>query len=72
MGQVTIYLDNEIEKKIKDAAKASHVSVSKWIAGIIKEKISAEWTQDIVNLSGSWADDFPTLEEIRLLTTARN
>ena len=72
MGQVTIYLDNEIEKKIKNVAKANHLSVSKWIANIIKERISTEWTQDVINLSGSWKNDFPTLEEIRLFTTARN
>ena len=29
MGQITIYLDNEIEKKLKMGAKASQKSVSK-------------------------------------------
>lgn len=65
MGQVTIYLDNEIENKMKTAAKTSDLSVSKWIANIIKEKILTEWPQDVVNLAGSWKDDFPSLEEIR-------
>ncbi len=65
MGQVTIYLDNEIESKMKTAAKTSHLSVSKWIAKIIKDKISTEWPQDVVDLAGSWKTDFPTLEEIR-------
>ena len=65
MGQVTIYLDNEIENKMKTAAKTSHLSVSKWIAKIIEDKISTEWPQDVVNLAGSWKKDFPTLEEIR-------
>jgi hypothetical protein len=65
MGQVTIYLDNEIENKMKTAAKTSDLSVSKWIANIIKEKISTDWPQDVVNLAGSWKEDFPTLEEIR-------
>jgi hypothetical protein len=65
MGQVTIYLDSEIEKKLKTAAKASKLSVSKWVAAIIKEKISTEWSQNVVELAGSWKEDFPTLEEIR-------
>ncbi len=65
MGQVTIYLDNEIENKMKTAAKTSDLSVSKWIANIIKEKILTEWPQDVVSLAGSWKDDFPSLEEIR-------
>mgnify|MGYP000191588066 CR=1 FL=1 len=65
MGQVTIYLDNEIENKMKHAARTKHLSVSKWVANIIKEKISTEWPQDVINLAGSWKDDFPSLEEIR-------
>ncbi len=65
MGQVTIYLDNETENKLKKAAKSSHLSVSKWVAGIIEEKTTTEWPQDVVELAGSWKDDFPTIEEIR-------
>ncbi len=65
MGQVTIYLDNETENKLKKAAKSSHLSVSKWVAGVIQEKIITEWPQDIVKLAGSWKEDFPTIEEIR-------
>ncbi len=37
MGQVTIYLDNQIENKMKTAVKTSHLSVSKWIAKLIKD-----------------------------------
>ena len=65
MGQVTIYLDNEIENKMKKAAKTSAISVSKWVADIIKEKVLTEWPQDVINLPGSWKEDFPSLEEIR-------
>lgn len=65
MGQVTIYLDKSTETKMKKAAKSSRLSVSKWIARIIEEKISTEWPQDIIDLSGSWKDDFPTIDELR-------
>jgi len=64
MGQVTIYLEDEIEKKMRTAAKAMHISQSKWIAGIIKEKISDEWPKSISKLAGAW-QDLPTAEEIR-------
>lgn len=66
MGQVTIYLDNNVETKMKKTAKSEHLSVSKWVARIIEEKIETEWPQDIVKLAGSWEDDFPTIEELRL------
>ena len=65
MSQVTIYLNPNLEMKMKRAAKASSLSLSKWITKIVEEKISSEWSQDIVDLAGSWDDDFPTLREIR-------
>ncbi|MCK5842815.1 MAG: CopG family transcriptional regulator [Candidatus Sabulitectum sp.] len=65
MGQVTIYLDNELENKMKSAARAGHVSVSKWIAYLIRQRISTEWPLNVIALAGCWGDDFPTLEEIR-------
>ena len=65
MSQVTIYLNNDLEVKVKRVAKASSLSLSKWITKVIEEKISSEWSQDIVDLAGSWGDDFPSLREIR-------
>ena len=64
MGQVTIYLEEEIEKKMVDAAKSAHLSKSKWIAKLIQDKVANEWPQSVVELAGSW-EDFPTLDEIR-------
>ncbi|WP_058023138.1 CopG family transcriptional regulator [Pseudohongiella spirulinae] len=64
MGQVTIYLEDDIEKKMNAAAKSSQLSKSKWIAQLIKEKVANEWPPSIVQMAGSW-DNFPTLEEIR-------
>ena len=66
MGQVTIYIDDNLETKMKEAAKSSDLSVSKWVARIIEEKMETEWPQDIVGLAGSWKDDFPAIEELRL------
>ena len=64
MGQVTIYLDDEVEKKMSAAAKASHQSKSKWIAGLIIEKVSNEWPESVVELAGAWKD-YPTVDELR-------
>jgi len=65
MGQVTIYLDNRIEKRLRKAAQASEKSVSKWVAAVIEEKVSTEWSQNTVSLAGRWREEFPSLEEIR-------
>ncbi len=64
MGQVTIYLEDEIEYKMTEAAKSAHLSKSKWIAKVIQEKIANEWPQSVVDFAGSW-EDFPVLDEIR-------
>ena len=64
MSQVTIYLDDEIEKRMTASAKAMKLSKSKWIADAIREKLMDEWPANVRELAGSWKG-FPTLEELR-------
>jgi len=64
MGQVTIYLDDDIETKMRLAAKSMKISQSKWISSLIKKKVNEEWPESVKDLAGSW-EDFPVLNEIR-------
>jgi len=64
MGQVTIYLDDEVEARMRAEAKSANLSQSKWIANLIREKIDDEWPMSIRTLSGAWKD-FPDIEDIR-------
>lgn len=64
MGQVTIYIDHETEKRMIESARASHVSKSKWITDLIREKVATEWPASLRDLAGAW-EDFPTAEELR-------
>lgn len=64
MGQVTIYLEEEVEQKMVAAAKSAHLSKSKWIAQLIQEKVANEWPASVIEMPGSWSD-FPDLNEIR-------
>jgi len=64
MGQVTIYLEDEIETKMVEAAKSSHLSKSKWIAKLIQEKVDSEWPMSVREAAGTWGD-FPSSEELR-------
>lgn len=64
MGQVTIYLEEDIETKMIQAAKSANLSKSKWIAHLIQEKISKEWPNSVIEMAGTW-NDFPEAEEIR-------
>jgi hypothetical protein len=65
MGQLTLYLDRETEEKMKQAAKAAGTSQSQWVAGLIRARTALEWPPPLAALAGAWADDFPTIEEIR-------
>ena len=64
MAQVTLYLDAEIEARMKDAAKAAGVSQSRWLADLIRERTANEWPPSVAVLAGAWSD-MPTAEELR-------
>jgi hypothetical protein len=69
MGQVTIYLEDELEARMAAEAEARKLSKSKWIATIIREKLVDEWPSTVREAAGSW-DDFPELKAIRGETLA--
>lgn len=69
MGQVTIYLEDEIEKKMNAAMKSAQVSKSKWVAQLIREKVADDWPQSIVDMAGTW-NGFPAIDDIRETQTA--
>ena len=64
MGQITIYLDNETEKRMLMVVKKSRLSKSKWIAKLIKEKTNSMWPETVVGMAGTWKD-FPEAEALR-------
>ena len=64
MGQVTIYLDDEHERRLRRAAKSAGVPVSRWVAKLVEESTRNEWPESIRALSGAW-EDFPNAEELR-------
>lgn len=65
MPQVTIYLDEETEARMKEAADHAGVSRSRWVADVIRERTMARWPESFRRLLGGWGDDVPEAEEIR-------
>ena len=59
MSQITLYLDPETEAKLKAAAKASGISVSRWVAQLIQERTADRWPDSVRALVGAWADVRP-------------
>jgi hypothetical protein len=68
MAQVTIYLDEASQRCAKADARKDGVSVSRWIAGLIKSRTRTDWPAEARELAGAWPD-FPDLREIRPVRT---
>lgn len=64
MGQITIYLDTETEKRMLMVVKKSGLSKSKWIAKLVREKTISMWPESVVRIAGAWGD-FPEAETLR-------
>jgi hypothetical protein len=64
MGQITIYLDDETERKMKRAVRSEHISQSRWVAELIRERLREQWPESVRRIPGSWKDA-PTAEELR-------
>ena len=64
MGQVTIYLNNNCERRLKQAAEDAGVPVSRWVAAVIEEKTRMDWPSAVRALAGSWVGS-PTAEAMR-------
>ena len=63
MGQFKIYLEDEIESKMVETPQSAQLSMSKWIAQLIKEKVDSEWPMSVKEAAGTW-DDFTSAEEL--------
>lgn len=64
MAQITIYINNELESKVKKIANSLNISISKYISTIVEKNIQDSWNPKVKKLAGSWSD-FPTIDEIR-------
>jgi hypothetical protein len=64
MPQVTIYLDDAAERRVKTAARKAGVSVSRWVAALVENRMRTDWPAEVRGLAGAWPD-FPDLQEIR-------
>ncbi len=64
MPQVTLYLDDETQARMKAAAKAAGVSQGRWLAEVVRLKTASEWPAEVTALAGTWRDA-PTAEVLR-------
>ena len=53
---MTVYLEESIEDKTSAAAEIAHLSKTKPVTSMIKEKVTTEWPESIARLAGAWKD----------------
>lgn len=56
MGQITIYLDENHEKRLRKAAGEAGVPVSRWVAALIEQHTRTEWPASVREAAGAWPD----------------
>lgn len=64
MVRMTFYLEDDTVRKLRAAAESSGISVSSFIAELVRGKVAAEWPDNVSRLAGEWTD-LPSGEEIR-------
>jgi hypothetical protein len=64
MGQITIYIDDVLEARLRSAAENEKISKSRWVTKLIKERLRDEWPEEVRQLAGAWTD-FPEAAELR-------
>jgi len=57
MPQISLYIDEPTLKKIENAASRQHLSISKWVAEQIRNRIEPSYPSDFENLFGSINDE---------------
>ena len=58
------YVDESTHTRMRRAAEAAGMSLSKWVATIVIEKTANQWPDEVLALAGAW-NDCPSLKEIR-------
>ena len=56
MAQINLYVDNGTLKKISQAAKREHKSISKWVCMRLAIALERTWPEGYFDLFGSLAD----------------
>jgi len=64
MAHLTIYLTDDVERRVRKAAKAAKVSVSRWVADRVSKSVETSWAPEFLALAGAFPD-FPEADDLR-------
>jgi len=64
MAQITLYIDDATQARLREAAASRKVSQSQFVADLIRKATASEWPPEVLALAGS-VPDFPLADELR-------
>ena len=64
MAQITLYIDESTQQRLREAAAQRKVSQSQFVADLIRRATDNAWPAAVLALAGS-VPDFPLAEELR-------
>ena len=64
MAQITLYIDDATQARLRNAAALREVSQSQFVADLIRHATAPDWPPEVLALAGS-IPDFPLSEELR-------
>jgi predicted HicB family RNase H-like nuclease len=47
MAQVTLYMDDDTLARVRAAADAAGLSLSAWVAQVVRDRTRTEWPSDV-------------------------
>jgi len=57
LAQLHCYVPDNIAEQFQEKAKHVHLSVSKYLAYLVKNEIASQWPDNYFSLFGSWEGD---------------
>ena len=54
MAQLHFYIPDQLAEKVKAKAEHSHLSVSKYLAELVKKEVTDQWPDNYFEVFGSW------------------
>lgn len=64
MAQITLYIDDRTQARLREAAARTKVSQSQFVADLIRRATAEQWPEDVLALAGS-IPDFPHADQLR-------
>ena len=64
MAQITLYIDETTQARLREASAQRDVSQSQYVADLTRRATAPDWPPEVLALAGA-VPDFPLAEELR-------